>query len=240
MTSELEARLVALGQELEWPPTPSLSADASERLREQPPTAPPRRRWRRARRSLIAAPALLLVGTGAGMAASPQFRDDVLRFFNLKGAEIVRVRRLPPIPPKHTGGFGIPVTLTQARAKVRFAPLVPAAHGWTAYLQDRELTFKHGRLLVSELRGATRRIYVYKAIPPGTTVRQVTVRGIRGWWIAGKPHEFAYESPNGTIRPETLRLAGNTLLWNERTLLVRIEGAINLHEALQTASSLRP
>jgi hypothetical protein len=239
MTSELEARLVALGHELEWPPTPSLAADASERLREQPPTAPPRRRWRPARRILIAAPALLLVGAGAGMAASPEFRDDVLRFFHLKGAEIVRVRRLPPIPPKHTAGLGMPVSLAQVRAKAGFAPLVPTSHGWTGYLHDGELTLKRGRLLVSELRGATRRIYVFKEIAPGTTVRQVTVRGVGGWWIAGKPHEFAYESPNGTIRLKTLRLAGNTLLWNEQTLLVRIEGAVNLGEALRTASSLR-
>ena len=240
MTSELEARLVMLGHELEWPPTPSLVADVSERLREEPRTPPRLPRRRRARRILIAALALLLLGTGAALAASPEVRNAVLRFLHLNGAEIVRVRRLPPIPPKQTRGLGVRVTLAQARATAGFAPLVPTSHGWTAYLHDGELTFNHGRLLLSEFRGATRRAYVFKAIAPGTTVRQVTVRGVRGWWIAGKPHEFAYENPNGTIRLETLRLAGNTLLWNEQALLVRIEGAVTLDEALRTASSLRP
>ena len=122
MTSELEARLVMLGHELEWPPTPSLVADVSERLREEPRTPPRLPRRRRARRILIAALALLLLGTGAALAASPEVRNAVLRFLHLNGAEIVRVRRLPPIPPKQTRGLGVRVTLAQARATAGFAP----------------------------------------------------------------------------------------------------------------------
>ena len=45
---------------------------------------------------------------------------------------------------------------------------------------------------VGEFRGVTSRPYVFKEIGPGTTVRRVTVRGARAWWIAGNPHGFAY------------------------------------------------
>jgi hypothetical protein len=239
MTRELEARLVTLRDELDWPATPPLAGNVGERVRGK--AGQRRARWPSRRRILVAALALLLLGTGAAAAASPDARDAVLRFLHLNGAEIVRVRRLPPIAHPHdTLSLGTPIKPTEASRVAGFAPLLPASHGWTAYLHDGELTFRHGGLLVSELHGTTNSDYVYKAIGPGTNLQPVTVRGVRGWWIAGNPHDFAYQSPNGTIRIGTLRLAGNTLLWNEHALLVRIEGAVSLAQAQRTANSLRP
>jgi hypothetical protein len=238
MTTELESRLVALGRGLDWPAAPSLGPAVRGRV-ENEPRAPRRRAWRSPRRVLV--PALLLVALCAGttMAAVPDVRDSVLRLLHLKGADVVRVPRLPPIPPRgNSAGLGPQVTLAEARARAGFAPLLPDSSGWTAHLRDGALSFTRGRLLVGEFRGVTRRTYVIKEIGPGTTVRRVTVRGARAWWIAGNPHGFAYEAPDGTVNLETLRLAGNTLLWNEDGLLVRIEGARSLGQALGIARAL--
>jgi hypothetical protein len=59
-----------------------------------------------------------------------------------------------------------------------------------------------------------------------------------GVWIAGRPHAFAYLDARGQARLETLRLAGNTLLWNHDGVLVRLEAAVSQHMALKIAASM--
>jgi hypothetical protein len=66
----------------------------------------------------------------------------------------------------------------------------------------------------------------------------VRVGADRGVWIAGRPHEFAYLDAHGQARYETLRLAGNTLLWNHRGVLVRLEANVTRQTAIEIASSL--
>ena len=237
--NELEVRLQSLADRIEWPPTPPLGNAVRKRLAREP-EGPRRRVWPRPARRAAIALAVFLFGAGAAMAASSDLRHSVLRALGLEGAEIVRVERVPPLrTAPNTLGLGDPVTLREARAAVGFAPLRPHGHGWVPYLVEGELAFRRGPLLLGEFRGATDRDFVFKALGPGTTIRDVSVRGTRGWWIAGEPHEFAYTAPDGEIKLATLRLAANTLIWNERGLLVRIEGASTLRGALAIAASLR-
>ena len=80
--TELERALVALGRELDFPPTPDLAAGVRERLGR-------RRRWR---------PALVVLAVAAvaiGIAfAVPPARSAILRFLHLGTATIVRVETL--------------------------------------------------------------------------------------------------------------------------------------------------
>src|SRR5207249_605229 len=57
--------------------------------------------------------------------------------------------------------------------------------------------------------------------------------------LAGQPHQFFFRDPAGTMQPETLRLAGNTLLWEDGALTYRLEAQVSLEEAVRIASSLR-
>ena len=64
--------------------------------------------------------------------------------------------------------------------------------------------------------------------------------GAPGIFLSGGPHVVFYRDASGEIRNETLRLAGNTLLWERGELLLRLESALPLEEALRVARSVRP
>ena len=96
-----------------------------------------------------------------------------------------------------------------------------------------------GPLLIMELRGSLETQLLAKGIPPGTIVEELTVNGGSGVWIEGEPHQFFYRAPNGDILPETVRLAGNVLLWEQDGLLMRIEAQIDREQALRIARSMR-
>src|SRR6266508_2064507 len=86
--TELERALVALGQELDFPPEPDLVAAVRARLGERRRLAflPPRR-------ALAFAVALIVVAFGIAMAV-PQARSAILRFFHIGAVTVERVEAL--------------------------------------------------------------------------------------------------------------------------------------------------
>jgi hypothetical protein len=72
---------------------------------------------------------------------------------------------------------------------------------------------------------------------PGTTYEPVTVEGAQGFWISGEPHVIAYLESDGDIRSETVRLAGNVLLWEAGGVTYRIESTLSRAEAIAIAES---
>lgn len=161
-----------------------------------------------------------------------------------------------PVDPAF--GFGPPLTLDEARRRVPYPILVPTlpelgapdevyvgsapVEGQVALVYrprpDRPLGGAVG-LLVTQFRGATDPGLFKKIVDPATTVESLTVNGGRGYWIAGAPHQFLYLDQDGAVRAETLRLAGDTLLWEQDGRTLRIEGARSRDEALRIAASLR-
>ncbi|MDQ6857605.1 MAG: hypothetical protein M3Z65_01265, partial [Chloroflexota bacterium] len=60
------------------------------------------------------------------------------------------------------------------------------------------------------------------------------------FWIQGTPHFFFYSSGGANqVQQETLRLAGNTLIWTQGPLLMRLEAQVDKATALRIAASLR-
>lgn len=95
--------------------------------------------------------------------------------------------------------------------------------------------------LLTEFRGGLAPELIGKLAGGGTRVETVTVAGgAPGIFLSGGPHAVFYRDPNGEIREETLRLAGNTLLWQRGELLLRLESALSRAEALRVARSVRP
>src|SRR5207248_9684550 len=117
-----------------------------------------------------------------------------------------------------------PVRVTIVYASVKGIPLSPQA-GVSA--------------IVVEFEGTLETQIMSKAIGPGTILDAVPLGSGVAYYLAGQPHQFFFRDPAGNIQPETLRLAGNTLLWTDAGVTYRLEAQVGLNEAVRIASSLR-
>lgn len=162
--------------------------------------------------------------------------------------------------PSPALGLGTLVTLDEARARAGYPVVVPtdallgAPDG--VYLRavpnSTAVSFVYTArpgipvsadagisALVTELRGGTvDENFFGKVLDRDTTLKKITVDGQPGFWIQGKPHFFFY-SASGAVQQETLRLAGNTLLWLRGDLLLRLEAQVDEATALRIAASFR-
>lgn len=234
---------------------------------------------------ILAAALLLVLAIAAGaLALSPAARNAVADRLGLRGVHLAPVATQPTLPPtavstpNGAGGavgagptgtpalpgaglqLGAPVTLTQARAAVRYAVLAPTAAALgepdAIYLDQTvpggAISFVYGPrpglpasaqtgvgLVLTEFPGDIEPGFFGKTIGPDTRLTPTTVNGAPGWWLEGQPHLFYYRDATGRVRDSQLRLAGNTLLWEQGSLTVRIEAAVSLDEALRIATTVR-
>lgn len=94
-------------------------------------------------------------------------------------------------------------------------------------------------VLIAELRGSFAPQLLGKVLPAGGTAEEVTVNGGRGVWIGGAPHQVFYLGPGGDVLVDSVRLAGNVLVWEQGELLLRIEANVTKEQALRIASTMR-
>ncbi len=92
-------------------------------------------------------------------------------------------------------------------------------------------------LLVMQFQGSPDEPVFAKGVGPESVIEPVTVRNGPGYWIAGGPHILILRTPSGEWRDQQ-RLAGNTLLWVNRDLTLRLEGNISKETALLIAESM--
>jgi hypothetical protein len=211
----------------------------------------------------VAAAALLIVAIA--LAAYPPSRDAIARWVNLH-TTIQRVHNPPtpsPLPSGSTGErlhLGTPTTLEAAQQKVTWKIAVPSTLGPPdeVYLKEppsgpsqsevalvyvKRAGMPESRLtgvsvLVMEARGKFNEIFFQKTIGSGGTIEEVNVGGHVGYWITGEPHDFFFTDADGQRYFDTLRLAGNTLLFDDDGTLVRIEGDMTREQAIQLGASL--
>ena len=234
---ELEAALRELSAELDFPPTPDLARAVRARLRPVPPE------WRR----LALAAALVLAAVVAAMAAWAPARETVAGWLGVRGVGVQRVHKLPPIPTTSPATFGTETTLAKASARAGFTAREPSGLGTPrVYVADvpsgTEVALVYqtsgGQVVVTELHGTLTVYSFQKLIGPDSTLEPVTVNGRNGWWRSGHPHAFFYDDAQGRGQMDTLRLATNTLAW-EQGVIYRIEGSsLTRDSALAIAGSL--
>jgi hypothetical protein len=94
-------------------------------------------------------------------------------------------------------------------------------------------------LLLSQFRGRLDQQILGKFVGPEGRMQEVTVGDRRGYWVAGPPHVVLYVDPEGEVREDTARLAGNVLLWDDGGVIRRLESALPLDAALGIATSVR-
>jgi hypothetical protein len=236
----LEAELRELGPRLVWPQPKDVGPAVSERLRAG------RRGWG-SREWALGAAALVLLLTAVSLTALPNLRRAVAEWLGLPGVRIERVesgRNLPS--PAAAPELGARVSLAQAAAAVPYDIVRPQrVRGLEIYLDGAGVTFvRRGpsgdiELLITQFEGTLDRGLVEKVLPPGSRLRGVVIGGRQGYWIAGDPHTVLYLDPFGEIRENTVRLAGNTLLWQRGSLTLRLELGADLRRALLIARSLK-
>ena len=95
-------------------------------------------------------------------------------------------------------------------------------------------------VLLTEMPGSTDRAAIEKHLGPDTTLETVMVGDTMAYWIAGGQHELQYLDRDGRVRPDTTRLAANTLLWEADGVTYRLETGLDLDAAIDLASQLRP
>ena len=246
--TELDARLHRLRDDVDWPPTPDLSAAVSARIAAEPRRPP--RRWSLAGRSSARiAPALAaliaaLVAVAVLLAAAPGVRARLADWLGIGAVRIERVDR-PPAPRAGAGlSLGRPATLAAARRDSPVAvPVVGALGAPDAVFTDASVTGAMTTLVYRPRAGLPRSTggvgalltvlpgdelaVVQKLVGPDVPLRRVRVNGATGVFIAGR---------HVLIPPQ--RLAGNTLVWTTGEATYRLESELGLEDALRLARSV--
>lgn len=255
---ELERTLSDIGGRLEGPRRdlwPAVRARIDER-RAQP-------WWLRLRlnRGLAPVGATLAVILVAAFLLTPGLAARAAEVLGLPGVQIFRVPASPGATP--TTGTIVPIagrrvsTVAEASRLAGFTVREPAALGRAdeIYVESApvRVTMVYGSrpglpvtalpgvgALVVQFRGSLDAPVLGKAIGPDTTLEAVPLStGIAAYWLAGEPHQFFYRDTSGNMQPETLRLAGNTLLWEAAGVTYRLEAQVTREEAVRIASTVR-
>ena len=246
----VESELRAVGRELAVPPASDLTATVRRRLADEAagrrPTPAPgggvfRRRlgWQAAVVVVAAMLALLI--------ATPQGRAVIVHVFRFAGVEL----RQGPGPANSPTRAALPgerqTSLEQARHRVSFPILVPAALGRPGEVAVSDggrlvsLIYRrtpHGLVRIDEFAGHLDQAYFEKFVQLSDVTR-VEVNGTKGLWIKG-PHDLVYITRNGTPAVASARLTtGNTLIWATRQVALRLEGNLGKAAALAVARSAR-
>jgi hypothetical protein len=148
-----------------------------------------------------------------------------------------------PAPPLR---LGEPLALAEAQARVPFRLLQPAALGTPSEVYfdpvpggGQVALVYRGPILFTQFQAGLEPGFFAKGLGPDTRLELLTVNGGRAFWIEGRPHLFYYRDRDGQIRDESVRLAGNVLLWEQEGLTLRLEANVPKDEAIRTASSVR-
>ena len=209
--------------------------------------------------SLVPVAATLGVILVATLLLTPRIADAIGNLLTVTGVQIYRVPQTPtvrPTAPALSFAGQRVATAAEASRVAGFAVRTPAELGDPSaiYVETApvRVTIVYAVVkgiapspqagvsaIVVEFKGTLETQIMAKAIGPGTTLDAVPLgRGV-AYYLAGQPHQFFFRDPTGNIQPETLRLAGNTLLWEEGGITYRLEAQVGRDDAIRIASSLR-
>lgn len=263
----LEERLVELGRSISYPATPDIAGHVRTRLTSVPTASTGWWAMFAWPRALAVGLLVFLLSFGALLAAWPQARTVVADRLGLRGVAIEQ-RAPPALPGGNTPPLAGPlnlgevVSLDEARTRASFPVLVPDSSELgapdSAYFLSSvpggQVALVYGPrpgitsveagevgLLIFAFRsppGWVDQGILGKLAPSGTRIEAIQVNGERGIWIDGDPHVLYVPDARGDFRAETVRLAGNVLLWERGNVTFRLEGAVSKDVALRIAASM--
>jgi hypothetical protein len=233
--TELERALLAVGQELEFPPEPDLTAGVRARLE--------RRRllgWR----AIAFAAALVAVAFGIAMAVPPA-RSAILRFLHIGAATVERVDTLPAARQRPlAAGLGPPLGRRPAELRAHLRIRLPDLEGPkpTRYYAQPGLiatliTYRDKPVLLAEMRDDQVALFK-KFTSPSGKIEPVQL-GSNGLWVQGS-HVLAWQFGLAETRQIKTRLAGNVLIWLVGNTTYRLEGDLPRNRMLELARKITP
>jgi hypothetical protein len=98
--------------------------------------------------------------------------------------------------------------------------------------------FTNAGLLITEFHARIDDGWVKKLSLSGT-VSYLDVNGFPAVWFSGHPHEVQFVDENGIPFQDSIRLAGNVLVWSENGVTIRLECACARATAIRIAESTR-
>lgn len=255
--AELESALRDIGSRLEAQAAPDLTQRVRSRLATR---TEPRRSW-----LFALAPALLtLLVIAGGAAAAELVRLRGVDVFRVPVVSTPPPQRpspaaSPSASPSAAGTLDLGERASLAVAEELVQPLYVSSdpvfgapdevyvrrggNGQTSFVYAPRPGLPAGPTgygaLVTQFRGVLETSFIGKGVGPGSKIENVQVRDAPGIWIEGQAHLFFYRDGAGNTRQETLRLAGNTLLWQRGDTLLRLEAQVDRQRALEIAASFR-
>jgi hypothetical protein len=256
--AELEGALYDLAAFIEYPAEPALAPEVRRRIE----AAPDDRRQKTPllygllaslRRPAFAAVAAI-VAVCVLFIAWPTGRVAVANWLGLEDVRITYEE-----PPRGAGSelsLGEQKTLFEAQARVDFDILVPQTLGEPdvvyygplaggmvnlVYEAQGDLRAAPGTdvgLIVTEFRSRLDEEFLLKYVPQSANVEEVSVRGQQGYWI-DEPHELTYVDQGGEFGRLRNRLSAPSLVWQENSVVYRIEADVSRERAIAIAESLR-
>jgi hypothetical protein len=256
MRDQLELHLSDLATAVAWPATPDLASSVgatirSGRERRALARGWPLPGWGPARRGLVlaAAAALLVAGVAAGIG------------FALGGLRITFGEPPATMSPSSVAerALGAPVTLEEARARAGFTPRVPSlpvlgppdhvffteppAGGQVSMVWGERAGYPADPstdigLVMTQFSADIGPETFEKLLSSGTRLDPVELGDGEAYWIEGGDHFIFYRDARGMRVETTIRMVGDTLVWESGGLTLRLEGAPNLPAALRVAESL--
>ncbi len=249
MNQPLEARLLLLADEVDWPEAPRMAETVTAAL-QSPATASKNRRlrWLAVAAAVVVATVTLLTWAPARRAAA-----DLLGVFGIRIEETSTIGTV-----SFDLDLGSPIAPDEIVAQVGYAPLAPTQLGapdgiyvetrpphhllsvWLATEELPEVGDTGVGLLLSQFPSSAGTVGLQKDVGPEASVTSVSVGGIPGFWIEGGPHEVSYIDEDGATVFDSTRLAGNVLIWAPTGKTYRLESGLSLDSALTIAESLTP
>ena len=248
MTDErLVAALSSLGDELAFPPTPSLGGAVMARLTSDRaagarPPFPRRALWSHRRMLVLAAIGLL---AALALAAAARFAIGAIEIRVQPG--VTPSASLPPVEPDVLGD---PLPARQAVALAGFEPSLPSGpppdevyvvdspfgdpglvYAWRPSDTYPALPGTHWGLVLVAFQGDAGT--VVKTVQRFEDVHDVSVDGLPASWIP-VPHVLDVETERGV---ETFAVRGNVLIWQVGDVTYRLETSLDRASAIALAES---
>lgn len=248
----LEAALIGVGRQIVYPPVPDLSSSVRAHLDAHP--RPAARRFRFLRPAVLSSLLAAIVVVTSVLALSPDSRAAVASWFHVIGVRI-EFGGSAPGPIGKGLNLGRRVSLSEAQRDTAFPILVPdepglpdeVYTGTPPLTRSVSLLYRARRglprsaatgagLLITEYENAFLDV---KFLSSPSSITPLTILGDRAIWISGLPHVVYDIDAKGRLLRDTIRLAGNVLIWYHSGITIRLEGRVSMERAIAIARSMR-
>jgi hypothetical protein len=188
---------------------------------------------------------------------TPPGRQAIARLAEIAGITI-EFKQVPEVVTPPARVVGEIVTLAEAQEALEIALRLPEAMDepdsiqltswgggrqvamvWNADENLPEILDTGTGLVLVQFAAAVEQELLLKNATAATRLERVEVNGSDGFFLSGAPHVVFFKDADGLIIEDTIRLAGNVLVWEVDGITYRIESALSLAAVLDLAESLR-